>query len=498
MSLAIELENGMDIDDIEEDVTMLSESAAKAKAAQDAILEEFERRKRARQIAVPTDDNKVRQKLRELDEPITLFGEGPAERRDRLRELLASMDGVELIQDQDEEMEEEKEEKEEFWTPGTDELLHARRVIANYSLRRARKRIQYQREHFDTPLKVLKSIRQELYTDLKSYVNYISQIGDDRPLSYCTFSPNSSYIATGSFGGLVKMWNVPGSDNVMVLRGHTERVGGISWHPKATLSQSKSVVNLASGAGDGSVCLWSLEQDTPLATLQGHVARVSRVEFHPSGRYLGTASFDTTWRLWDVESTTELLLQEGHSREVYCISFQCDGALAATGGLDGIGRVWDLRTGRSIMALQGHIKQILGIDFSPNGFQVATGSEDNTIKIWDLRKMKCLYTVPAHKNLVSQVKYYRDIDPDLLRPKFNGNGSDMETGTKNKSGLYLVSSSFDGTVKIWSEGDWKILKILEGHEGKIMSVDVSPDSKFIASAAYDRTFKLWASEKSNL
>lgn len=56
-----------------------------------------------------------------------------------------------------------------------------------------------------------------------------------------------------------------------------------------------------------------------------------RVAFHPSGRYLGSASFDGTWRLWDIEKHTELLLQEGHSKEVYVVRFQDDGALSASG-----------------------------------------------------------------------------------------------------------------------------------------------------------------------
>lgn len=59
--------------------------------------------------------------------------------------------------------------------------------------------------------------------------------------------------------------------------------------------------------------------------------RVGRVGFHPSGAYLGSASFDGTWRLWDVESSKELLVQEGHSKEVYALAFQDDGALAASG-----------------------------------------------------------------------------------------------------------------------------------------------------------------------
>lgn len=40
------------------------------------VLEEFERRKRARELAVPTDDGRVRQRLRDIGEPQCLFGEG--------------------------------------------------------------------------------------------------------------------------------------------------------------------------------------------------------------------------------------------------------------------------------------------------------------------------------------------------------------------------------------------------------------------------------------
>ena len=113
---------------------------------------------------------------------------------------------------------------------------------------------------------------------------------------------------------------------------------------------------MVSGSVDGGVHIWSLKQyvylyshykstfcnhiltcvysllirDTPIGTLDGHDMRVARLAFHPSGRFVGTASFDTTWRFWDVETRQELLLQEGHSREVFSIGFQVDGALVAT------------------------------------------------------------------------------------------------------------------------------------------------------------------------
>ncbi len=55
------------------------------KTEKDEVLEEFERRKRARLINVSTDDAEIKKDLRQLGEPICLFGEGPADRRNRYK-----------------------------------------------------------------------------------------------------------------------------------------------------------------------------------------------------------------------------------------------------------------------------------------------------------------------------------------------------------------------------------------------------------------------------
>lgn len=336
-----------------------------------------------------------------------------------------------------------------------------------------------------------------------------------------------------------------------------------------------------------------IDRDSPLLTLTGHSARVCRIAFHPSGKYLGSASYDGTWRLyvpylallsktsrkekenetddfvfgfgrWDTErGGEELLLQEGHSKEVYAIAFQEDGALVCTGlvlslpfpslssltktstcnsGLDAIGRVWDLRSGKTAMVLDGHVKDILGIDFSPNGFvpllpsflslpltfiqfpslstrhQIATGSNDDTIRCWDMRTLKTIYTIPAHKSAVSDVKFFHssqktafaptaferipsgfntlDVFGDLIKPdsesQADGEGDEAmrdlteaeEKVRKDKidleiSGLFLISSGYDGRVKIWSADDWQLVKSLVSDESsKVMSCDVSSGEFF--------------------
>lgn len=65
----------INVSGVSADTFALSEATQQAMAAQAAHLREMEIAKRARSVVVPTNDNLVRKRLRELGEPITLFGE---------------------------------------------------------------------------------------------------------------------------------------------------------------------------------------------------------------------------------------------------------------------------------------------------------------------------------------------------------------------------------------------------------------------------------------
>ncbi|KII87359.1 hypothetical protein PLICRDRAFT_42987 [Plicaturopsis crispa FD-325 SS-3] len=491
----------------------------RARMENKVILDELERKKKARSMAVPTEDNRVKARLREIGEPITLFGERAADRRDRLIYVLSQINaarGDDAMHVDEESSDESEEEEEEFYSPGSLELLEARRRLAEYSLPRAQQRIAQQRIDSKMPLGSILDIRKRVFAEVKKYANLGSQIGDERPISQVRFAPNNTTLATGSWSGTVKLWNVPACTPIKSLRGHNDRVGGVAWHPEATLSQGEDLVNLASGAGDMNVHLWSLNSESPLAVLKGHQDRVCRVDFHPTGDYVASASFDTTWRLWDVNTQKELQLQEGHSKEVYSVEFQGDGALVASGGLDAIGRVWDLRTGRTAMVLDGHVQAIYAMSFSPNGYQIATGSGDDTIRIWDMRSLSALYTIPAHTSNVADVRFYRnphDLPPPRTDVDVSMNGADESPDKshdaapsekhppptsaeewKYRAGLYLASAGYDGYVKLWSADDWQLLRTLSTDAGKVMSVDLSSDAKLLASGTYNRNFQLFAPE----
>lgn len=209
------------------------------------------------------------------------------------------------------------------------------------------------------------------------------------------------------------------------------------------------------------------------------------------------------------------------------------------------------------MVLDGHAQAIFAMDFSPNGYvqmdhsdlqlsclinpiyryQIATGSADDTIRIWDMRAIKALHTIPAHKSNISDIRFFRrngntfntapsesedvkmhhDVDEDvkpIINPETNGaapNGDSADikpnvaaTTTpaprvhaeddKYQSGLYFVSSGYDGLVKIWSADDWHLVRALSTDAGKVMSVDVSADGMFIASGSWNRSYQLFAGD----
>ncbi|KAG0572073.1 hypothetical protein KC19_VG065700 [Ceratodon purpureus] len=475
------------VDGDDADRYLASEESQCARDRKEQLVQQLLMKRRAAALAVPTNDSAVRQRLRHLGHPITLFGEREMERRDRLRVILAKLDADgdldKLVQAHEASADTRGEEAYQesvpddvqplqlFYTEGSSELLECRQGILKYSLPRAKarferaKRMRTERDE-DEDAETDEMLRSMAETTLDC-----SEIGDGRPLSSCAFSPDASMLVTGSWTGVAKLWSVPDVKLLGTFKGHhTERVTDVVFHPAAckTLGvEAENVATVATASADRTTVLWS-RKGKKLQSYEGHLDRLARIAFHPSGAYIGTASFDKTWRLWDVNTGIELLLQEGHSRSVYGLAFQQDGALAASCGMDALARVWDLRTGKSVLALEGHVKSVYGVDFSPNGYHLATGSDDHTCRVWDLRKKQCLYIIPAHNSLISQVKY------------------------EPSEGYFLVTASFDNTVRIWSILDFKPVKTLVGHESKVAGVDVSADGSYIATVSHDRTIKLWS------
>jgi len=86
--------------------------------------------------------------------------------------------------------------------------------------------------------------------------------------------------------------------------------------------------------------------------------------------------------------------------------------------------------------------------------------------------------------------------PEIVEPFKILQGHNFKVGTINfsKNDKYLVSSSWDNTVRIWDMDSFKCIRVLEGHTDNVWAVDISSDISLIASGSLDRQFKIWDSK----
>jgi U4/U6 small nuclear ribonucleoprotein PRP4 len=147
-------------------------------------------------------------------------------------------------------------------------------------------------------LQGLKRARATSEAAAKQLSQACSEIGDDRPLGGCAFSPDGRVLAACGWGGHVGLWGSADCRKLLGFRAAPERVTDVKWHPFALgegvgggggegegEEGEAGVVALATGCADGTVSLWT-RGGQALSRLEGHTDRCGRIAFHPMGRHL--------------------------------------------------------------------------------------------------------------------------------------------------------------------------------------------------------------------
>ena len=219
-------------------------------------------------------------------------------------------------------------------------------------------------------------------------------------------------------------------------------------------------------------------------------------------------------QLWDYRVGTVIDRFEEHEGPVRGVEFHERDSLIVSGGDDYKIKVWDYKLHRCLFTLLGHLDYIRTVVFHPNAPPMASvvegditqtpwilsASDDQTIRIWNYYTRSCISVLTGHNHYVMCAQFHHSDD-------------------------LIVSASLDQTVRVWDTSGLRkekrmqdqmqtnnasaaiqneffgqtsvIVKyVLEGHDRGVNWAAFHPTLPLIASAADDRSLKLWRMSES--
>jgi WD40 repeat protein len=189
--------------------------------------------------------------------------------------------------------------------------------------------------------------------------------------------------------------------------------------------------------------------------------------------------------LWRVADRTPLVVLQGHTGMVMCVALSGDGRLLASGSLDGTVKLWEVPIGRLLTTLEGHTGGVNCVALSGNGTLLASGSQDGRVRLWE---------APSGRLGESVCSLWAN--QGRLLAMLEGHTGGVLSVALRTDGQLVVSGSLDGTIKLWEVSTERLLATLEGHSGAVWAVALSGDGQLLASGSEDGIVRLWEAPSS--
>lgn len=321
------------------------------------------------------------------------------------------------------------------------------------------------------------------------------------------FSSDGALLVTCSSDGFAVTWDAA-TGELLAAMPHGEEDDMIDVTAAAFSPGGEWIVTATDG---GDLAVWNSRTGKLRRRIEANGARVRQIEFRPNSSTFATVDYAGVVRLWALESGEMLEALEGDARAVGALAFSADGTLLATARDDGTAAVWrrtEEGTSEEIGSAGHYSGEIVAFDAHPDGHVAASVGPDGTPHIWDLDTGEELPPLPD-TFMAFDVRFAPDgthlavadlwwlrqwnletNEWDFIGPTFLGD--DYPTLLAySPGGKYLASAHYDRTVRVWDRESGSQLHAFPNHLVSVTAVAFSGDDKMLATGDLDGFVKVW-------
>lgn len=194
--------------------------------------------------------------------------------------------------------------------------------------------------------------------DLKEDEFRVIDLGDVSPYAI-SYSPNEIYLVTADLGKGLHFWEPDAGQIFRTLIGHTDLVSSFDFSPDGT--------KMASASWDGKVKIWDVLSAMQIQRYSDHHAPVYSLRWSHQSDVIASGGGDNRIVLYSTSKKNVLRILEGHQAAVTCLRFSEDDRWLYSLSDDGVFKIWDLKSGKELYSrMQISFEEWLAI--SPTGF----------------------------------------------------------------------------------------------------------------------------------
>ncbi|KAL7841984.1 hypothetical protein SRHO_G00236730 [Serrasalmus rhombeus] len=271
--------------------------------------------------------------------------------------------------------------------------------------------------------------------------------------------------------------------------------------------------NLLAVALSEQVYLWDAAQGdiTLLKKMEEENSYICSVSWSRDGNFLAIGTSTCKVELWDVQYQKRLRCMDSHTTRVGCLSW--NDHVLSSGARSGLIHQHDVRVAEHhTCTLRGHAQEVCGLAWSPDGRYLASGGNDNTVNVWSGAQQTGVHCFTEHEGAVKALAWC-PWQPSILASGggtsdrhirlWNVNSGSCVTAwdTQSQVSSLLFAANYKelvsghgfahDQVSIWKYPSLAKVTDLQGHEGRVLNLSLSPDGSTVASLSADETLRLW-------